>query len=607
MEAKLQQQVPQQNHVNKPNLTGIPTQMKLDFERRSGLSFDDVRVHYNSDKPAQLQALAYTQGTQVYVGPGQERHLKHELGHVVQQKQGRVKATGEINNILINSDSMLEHEADKYSLSYNYISPLGVREQPAIKAPIQCRLQILYDPSPYTTKPWSTEADNRPKFSKITEAFFEQFETAKEKTERKATKKKLPSINHIISYDAINKLLRGILESTLNKDVIKDGRPEKKKPKDIVYPSVFPKNGGNYLLTLIKMIIPKQTDYIVSHNIKAIDELKNKRKDYYDALIKAASNEKEKETLTRRQSDIQTECTRLVNTYEKTLERQRSDATALICKIDPAMRKAKINVLSLTALANDLEYLLNSSIGNLRLGDPSVNASIGSSIDLIDIEPLVPELISTPKSSAPKNALPIYSYTGTLDDVKGDIRKKAMNKRLEKLAILVHNLEIGDISGFQVEHRRVSQRNKTGSSLPHDQLFLKSSNSEKSKVPLPPKGSGIIRDYISGKFTIIHKKRAGVNQYTLQTDEYGHLRITIDSSSYSGSDMPLLNSFSPTPAIFPATPSSLPFAGVPPLTGSPIVTSSSMALYPTVTSPKRPFPGPSPTSKRNLLFWTSSP
>ena len=99
MEAKLQQQAPQKAQTNKPNLTGIPTQMKLDFEQRSGLSFDDVRVHYNSDKPAQLQALAYTQGTQVYVGPGQERHLKHELGHVVQQKQGRVKADGLINNM----------------------------------------------------------------------------------------------------------------------------------------------------------------------------------------------------------------------------------------------------------------------------------------------------------------------------------------------------------------------------------------------------------------------------------------------------------------------------------------------------------------------------
>lgn len=94
METQLQKQALQQVQTNKPNLTGIPTQMKLDFERQSGLSFDDVRVHYNSDKPAQLKALAYTQGTQVYVGPGQERHLPHELGHVIQQKRGLVQPTG---------------------------------------------------------------------------------------------------------------------------------------------------------------------------------------------------------------------------------------------------------------------------------------------------------------------------------------------------------------------------------------------------------------------------------------------------------------------------------------------------------------------------------
>ena len=35
---------------------------------------------YNSDKPRKIGALAYTQGTQVHIGPGQERHLRHELG-----------------------------------------------------------------------------------------------------------------------------------------------------------------------------------------------------------------------------------------------------------------------------------------------------------------------------------------------------------------------------------------------------------------------------------------------------------------------------------------------------------------------------------------------
>lgn len=99
--------------AEKPNLTGIPTQMKLDYERLSGLSFDDVRVHYHSDRPAKLGALAYTQGAQVYMGPGQERHLPHELGHVIQQKLGLVRPTGTIGGIPLNDSPELERTADQ--------------------------------------------------------------------------------------------------------------------------------------------------------------------------------------------------------------------------------------------------------------------------------------------------------------------------------------------------------------------------------------------------------------------------------------------------------------------------------------------------------------
>lgn len=92
--------------------TGIPSAMQERFEASSGLSFDDVRIHYNSPRPAKLGALAYTQGTQVYIGPGQERHLKHELGHVLQQKRGLVKADGHLNGLPVNRDPGLERTAD---------------------------------------------------------------------------------------------------------------------------------------------------------------------------------------------------------------------------------------------------------------------------------------------------------------------------------------------------------------------------------------------------------------------------------------------------------------------------------------------------------------
>lgn len=93
--------------------TNIPRRMKSGFERSSGFSFDDVRVHYNSEKPAQLHAHAYTQGNNVYVAPGQEKHLPHELGHVVQQKSDMVEPNGEIGGFPLNDDESLESGADK--------------------------------------------------------------------------------------------------------------------------------------------------------------------------------------------------------------------------------------------------------------------------------------------------------------------------------------------------------------------------------------------------------------------------------------------------------------------------------------------------------------
>ena len=77
----------------RPNNTGLPDQLKSGIETLSGMSMDHVEVHYNSDKPAQLQARAYAQGSEIYVAPGQEKHLPHEAWHIVQQAQGRVHST----------------------------------------------------------------------------------------------------------------------------------------------------------------------------------------------------------------------------------------------------------------------------------------------------------------------------------------------------------------------------------------------------------------------------------------------------------------------------------------------------------------------------------
>lgn len=106
-----------QNHYpvfqRKENNTGLPDQLKSGVENLSGFSMDDVKVHRNSGKPAQLQAHAYAQGNEIHLAPGQEKHLPHEAWHVVQQKQGRVRPTTQLKgNLNVNDDAGLENEAD---------------------------------------------------------------------------------------------------------------------------------------------------------------------------------------------------------------------------------------------------------------------------------------------------------------------------------------------------------------------------------------------------------------------------------------------------------------------------------------------------------------
>jgi len=94
------------------NNNGLPDNLKAGVESLSGIDMSDVKVHYNSDKPSGIGALAFTQGTDIHLGPGQERHLPHEAWHVVQQAQGKVQPTIQHKGLSINNDAELEGEAD---------------------------------------------------------------------------------------------------------------------------------------------------------------------------------------------------------------------------------------------------------------------------------------------------------------------------------------------------------------------------------------------------------------------------------------------------------------------------------------------------------------
>ena len=101
------------NKIVQKNDTGLPDNLKHGVESLSGHSMNDVKVHYNSDQPAQLNAHAFAKGTDIHIAPGQEKHLPHEAWHVAQQKQGRVKATTQLKEkVNINDDAKLEQEAD---------------------------------------------------------------------------------------------------------------------------------------------------------------------------------------------------------------------------------------------------------------------------------------------------------------------------------------------------------------------------------------------------------------------------------------------------------------------------------------------------------------
>lgn len=111
------QEVPQNNQSStntgdNENNTGMPDNLKTGLEHLSGFNLSTIRVHYNSPKPARINALAYTAGTNIHLGPGQQRHLPHEGWHVVQQMSGRVTPTVQAKGISINNDMALEREAD---------------------------------------------------------------------------------------------------------------------------------------------------------------------------------------------------------------------------------------------------------------------------------------------------------------------------------------------------------------------------------------------------------------------------------------------------------------------------------------------------------------
>ncbi|SFS81623.1 DUF4157 domain-containing protein [Saccharopolyspora flava] len=91
---------------------------RTDMETRLRADFSDVRVHTDSparESAAQIGARAYTSGNHVVLGEdgGDEHTLLHELGHVIQQRSGRVAGTDRGDGLAVSDpDDRFEREAE---------------------------------------------------------------------------------------------------------------------------------------------------------------------------------------------------------------------------------------------------------------------------------------------------------------------------------------------------------------------------------------------------------------------------------------------------------------------------------------------------------------
>jgi hypothetical protein len=225
----------QETVPNKPNNTGLPDALKLSIENLSGYSLDEVKVHYNSAKPAEVQAHAYAQGTDIYLGPGQEKHLPHEAWHVVQQMQGRVKPTVQMKgNVNVNDDKGLEKEADVMGDKALQLKPKENKSSAVTNSGAMKTMQLAsfsFGNSWLKTEDMTykelndilTEMKNEEDIASLKDACFRELNnTKKDNTKKNKKNKKNKNKKSKVSKEELQKLLNNI-----------SGVPEKESEKII--------------------------------------------------------------------------------------------------------------------------------------------------------------------------------------------------------------------------------------------------------------------------------------------------------------------------------------------------------------------------------------
>jgi hypothetical protein len=132
--------------------TPLPRTVLAKMEAAFGEDFSAVRVHVGP-QAARIGAIAFTTGNDLYFAPGQfqpesikgQQLIGHELAHVIQQRQGRVRSPG--TGVAIVQDRTLEAEADRLGMrAAAHRGPVAQPRMADVRAPISHARAPLYGP-----------------------------------------------------------------------------------------------------------------------------------------------------------------------------------------------------------------------------------------------------------------------------------------------------------------------------------------------------------------------------------------------------------------------------------------------------------------------------
>lgn len=117
-------QVTAQDLHSKANGKALPDPVRTKMEQVLGADLSQVRIH-EGEQAASIGAHAYTRGNHIHFAPGAyrpntlsgQRVLGHELTHVVQQRQRRLRPTGRVKGLPVTDNPVLEAQADSLGLA----------------------------------------------------------------------------------------------------------------------------------------------------------------------------------------------------------------------------------------------------------------------------------------------------------------------------------------------------------------------------------------------------------------------------------------------------------------------------------------------------------